>query len=111
MRKLSMMEAIHETIQQEMHRDSAVIVMGEDVGKFGGAFHVTHDLLKEFGPRRVWDTPISEAGFTGMGIGAALTGLAGSRGAGSERVRCPQFDRHRSPSPRGRCFGRATSRD
>jgi pyruvate/2-oxoglutarate/acetoin dehydrogenase E1 component len=75
MRKRSMMEAIHEAIQQEMSRDPAVIVMGEDVGKFGGAFHVTHGLLEEFGPHRVWDTPISEAGFTGMGIGAALTGL------------------------------------
>jgi pyruvate/2-oxoglutarate/acetoin dehydrogenase E1 component len=75
MRKLSMMEAIHEAIQQEMRCDPAVIVIGEDVGKFGGAFHVTHGLLEEFGPRRVWDTPISEAGFTGIGIGAALTQL------------------------------------
>jgi pyruvate dehydrogenase E1 component beta subunit len=75
MRKLSMMEAIREAILQEMRSDPAVILMGEDVGVFGGAFHVTHGLLDEFGPERVWDTPISEAGFVGMGVGAALTGL------------------------------------
>jgi pyruvate/2-oxoglutarate/acetoin dehydrogenase E1 component len=49
--------------------------LGEDVGKFGGAFHVTHGLLEEFGPLRVWDTPISEAGFMGVGVGAALIWL------------------------------------
>ena len=75
MRKLAMAEAINEALSQEMRRDPRVIILGEDVGIFGGAFHVTHDLLKEFGPQRVWDTPISEAGFMGMGIGAALTGL------------------------------------
>jgi pyruvate dehydrogenase E1 component beta subunit len=69
------MEAIREAIQQEMRSDPEVIVMGEDIGLFGGAFHVTHGLLEEFGPERVWDTPISEAGFVGMGVGAALTGL------------------------------------
>lgn len=75
MRELSMMEAIREGIQQEMHHDSRVILLGEDIGKFGGAFHVTHGLLEEFGSKRVWDTPISEAGYVGAGIGAALTGL------------------------------------
>ena len=75
MRKLAMAEAIHEALRQEMQRDSRVIIMGEDVGIFGGAFHVTHGLLEEFGPQRIWDTPISEAGFMGLGIGAALTGL------------------------------------
>ncbi|MFM7174877.1 MAG: alpha-ketoacid dehydrogenase subunit beta [Caldilinea sp.] len=74
-RELSMMEAIREAILQEMRRDPRVILLGEDVGKFGGAFHVTHGLLDEFGPLRVWDTPISEAGFMGVGVGAALTGL------------------------------------
>jgi pyruvate dehydrogenase E1 component beta subunit len=58
-----------------MRADPSVVLLGEDVGKFGGAFHVSHGLLKEFGPDRVWDTPISEAGYTGIGIGAALTGL------------------------------------
>lgn len=75
MRELSMMEAIREAILQAMRADPAVILLGEDVGKFGGAFHVTHGLLEEFGPRRVWDTPISEAGFMGLGLGAALTGM------------------------------------
>ncbi len=74
-RETSMMEAIREAILQEMRCDPRVILLGEDVGKFGGAFHVTHGLLEEFGPMRVWDTPISEAGFMGLGIGAALTGL------------------------------------
>lgn len=73
MRKLSMMDAINEAIAQEMRRDPNVIVMGEDVGKFGGAFHVTHGLLEEFGKNRVWDTPISEAALMGMGVGAAMT--------------------------------------
>ena len=67
-RELSMMEAIREAIVQEMRRDPRVILLGEDVGKFGGAFHVTHGLLEEFGPLRVWDTPISEAGFMGVGL-------------------------------------------
>ena len=75
MRQLSLADAIHEAMIQEMRRDSSVILMGEDVGRFNGAFHVSHGMLDEFGPTRVWDTPISEAGFMGMGIGAALTGL------------------------------------
>ncbi|KPK13592.1 MAG: hypothetical protein AMJ56_01740 [Anaerolineae bacterium SG8_19] len=75
MRKLNMAEAIREAIWQAMEADPSVILLGEDVGKFGGAFHITHGLLENFGPDRVWDTPISEAGYTGVGIGAALTGL------------------------------------
>ena len=75
MRQLSQAAAIREGIVQEMRLDPSVILLGEDVGKFGGAFHITHDMLDEFGAERVWDTPISEAGFTGLGIGAALTGL------------------------------------
>src|ERR1041385_6547867 len=71
----TMAEAIHHALWQEMERDERVVIMGEDVGRFGGAFHVTHGLLDKFGPTRVWDTPISEAGFMGIGIGAALTGL------------------------------------
>ena len=75
MREIGLAAAVREGMVQEMRADPSVIVLGEDVGKFGGAFHVTHDMLDEFGPDRVWDTPISEAGFTGLGIGAALTGL------------------------------------
>jgi pyruvate/2-oxoglutarate/acetoin dehydrogenase E1 component len=75
MRKISLAEAIREAILQEMRSDPNVILMGEDIGRFNGAFNVTNGLLNEFGAKRVWDTPISEAGFMGMGIGAALTGL------------------------------------
>jgi pyruvate/2-oxoglutarate/acetoin dehydrogenase E1 component len=75
MRELNLAEAIREGIIQEMQADPNIVLIGEDVGKFGGAFHVTHDMLDEFGPDRVRDTPISEAGFTGLGVGAALTGL------------------------------------
>jgi pyruvate dehydrogenase E1 component beta subunit len=75
MRKISLAEAVREAMIQEMRSDSSVILMGEDVGRFNGAFHVSHGMLEEFGPKRVWDTPISEAGFMGIGIGAALTGL------------------------------------
>jgi pyruvate/2-oxoglutarate/acetoin dehydrogenase E1 component len=75
MAKRTMAEAINQALRQEMARDKGVIILGEDIGGFGGAFHVTHGLLEEFGRERVWDTPISESGFMGMGIGAALTGL------------------------------------
>lgn len=75
MRNLSFSEAIREAMIQEMERDSSVILMGEDVGRFNGAFNISHGMLEQFGPERVWDTPISEAGFTGIGIGAALTGM------------------------------------
>jgi pyruvate dehydrogenase E1 component beta subunit len=75
MRNLSLSDAIREAMIQEMEADERVIFLGEDVGRFNGAFHVSHGMLEQFGPKRVWDTPISEAGFMGLGIGAALTGL------------------------------------
>lgn len=75
MRELTLSEAIREAMVQEMERDDRVILMGEDVGLFNGAFSVSSGMLDKFGPKRVWDTPISEAGFTGVGIGAALTGI------------------------------------
>jgi pyruvate dehydrogenase E1 component beta subunit len=62
-------------MREELARDPDVFIMGEDVGQFEGAFKVTRGLLAEFGPRRVVDTPISEAGFAGIGIGAAIGGL------------------------------------
>jgi len=74
-RELSMIEALREALAEEMTRDPSVIVMGEDVGVLGGVYKVTDGLLKEFGPERVRDTPISEEGFVGAAIGAALTGL------------------------------------
>ena len=68
-------DAIREALAEEMRRDPNVVLFGEDIGLYGGAFGVTRGLLEEFGPERVVDTPISEGGFTGMAIGAALTGL------------------------------------
>ncbi|HJZ61713.1 MAG TPA: pyruvate dehydrogenase complex E1 component subunit beta [Miltoncostaeaceae bacterium] len=72
---VSYREALTQAMREEMRRDPAVFIMGEDVGLFEGAFKVTRGLLAEFGATRVVDTPISEAGFTGIGIGAAMTGL------------------------------------
>ncbi|BDB99113.1 pyruvate dehydrogenase subunit beta [Saccharolobus caldissimus] len=74
-RKITFTEAINEALRQEMERDPSVILMGEDIGVYGGAFGVTKGLIQKFGPDRVIDTPISEAGFIGAAIGAALAGL------------------------------------
>ncbi len=68
-------EALNLALREEMHRDDRVFVIGEEVGLYEGAYKVTQGLLKEFGPRRVIDTPIAESGFTGVGIGAAMVGL------------------------------------
>ena len=68
-------EALNQALREEMHRDEAVMLMGEDIGVFNGAFKVTQGLLEEFGERRVRDTPISENTIVGMGVGAAMTGL------------------------------------
>jgi pyruvate dehydrogenase E1 component beta subunit len=73
--KINVRQAINHAIREEMRRDDTVIILGCDVGLRGGSFAVTMDLQKEFGDWRVRDTPISEAGFTGLGIGAAATGL------------------------------------
>src|ERR671929_1981388 len=72
---MRMREALRDAIVEEMRRDEAVFVMGEDVGVFQGAFKVTEGLLDEFGEKRVRDTPISENTIVGMGVGAAMTGL------------------------------------
>jgi pyruvate/2-oxoglutarate/acetoin dehydrogenase E1 component len=68
-------EALTQALREELERDPDVFLMGEDIGLFEGSFKVTRGLLAEFGPGRVIDTPISEAGFVGLGIGAAMTGL------------------------------------
>jgi len=68
-------EALNQALREEMHRDERVFVMGEEIGLYEGAYKVTQGLLKEFGPRRIVDTPIAESGFTGVGIGAAMVGL------------------------------------
>jgi len=75
MRKITYAEAINETLGEMMRRNERIFIMGEDIGHYGGIFQVTKGLLDEFGEERVIDTPISEAGFVGAGIGAALTGM------------------------------------
>lgn len=75
MREITYAQALREALREEMKRDESVILIGEDIGIHGGAFSVTKGLIEEFGPERVRNTPISEAGFVGAAIGAALTGL------------------------------------
>jgi acetoin:2,6-dichlorophenolindophenol oxidoreductase subunit beta len=75
LRVLSYAEAIREAMAIAMEADPTVILMGEDIGVYGGAFQVTLDLIDRFGPDRVMDTPISELGGAGVAVGAALTGL------------------------------------
>ncbi len=74
-RELSYAEAIREALGLAMEADPTVVLMGEDIGVYGGAFQVTGDLIERFGPDRVMDTPISELGAAGVAVGAALTGL------------------------------------
>src|SRR5215831_15717793 len=68
-------EALRSAMTEEMERDETVFFMGEEVAQYQGAYKVSEGMLAKFGPRRVFDTPISEAGFSGLGIGAAMTGL------------------------------------
>jgi pyruvate/2-oxoglutarate/acetoin dehydrogenase E1 component len=75
MPEITYAQAINEALREEMRKDPQVFIMGEDIGLHGGLFRVTQGLLAEFGPERVRETPISEAGFLGMGIGAATMGL------------------------------------
>jgi pyruvate dehydrogenase E1 component beta subunit len=75
LRELTFAKAIHEALAEEMRRDPNVCIMGEDVAEAGTPFKVLSGLVEEFGKERVLDTPISEAGFTGMAVGAAMTGL------------------------------------
>lgn len=74
-RELSFGEAIREAIAEEMRRDPTVVLLGEDVAEAGTTFKVLKGLVEEFGKNRIIDTPISEAGFTGIGVGAAMTGM------------------------------------
>ena len=75
MMKITYRVAVREAIREAMHKDDRVFLMGEDVGRYGGCFAVSKGLLDEFGPERIRDTPLSESGFTGAGIGAALGGM------------------------------------
>jgi len=74
MRVISTSEALREALTQEMDRDARVFLMGEDIGVYGGAFGVTRGMLDRFGKERIVETPISEAGFVGVAVGAALLG-------------------------------------
>ena len=74
-REMMYREALNEALVEEMARDDKVFIMGEGIAERGGSYKVTVGLLEQFGARRVFDTPISENGFTGAGVGAALTGM------------------------------------
>src|ERR1700736_5626238 len=73
-RELTFAQAVNEALAEEMPRDPNVCILGEDVAEAGTPFKVLSGLVEEFGADRVIDTPISEAGFTGIGVGAAMTG-------------------------------------
>jgi len=75
MMTITVREALRDAMAEEMRRDELVFVMGEEVAEYQGAYKITQGLLQEFGPRRVVDTPITEHGFAGVGVGAAFTGL------------------------------------
>jgi pyruvate dehydrogenase E1 component beta subunit len=74
-RELTIREAIREALAEELARDPMVFLIGEDIGRAGGVFIVTEGLQEKFGPARVMDSPISEAGVAGIGVGAAMTGM------------------------------------
>jgi pyruvate dehydrogenase E1 component beta subunit len=75
MARLSYREALNQAMTEEMERDPAIFLMGEEVGHYQGAYKVSQGMLQKFGEQRVIDTPIAECGFVGVGIGAAMTGL------------------------------------
>lgn len=75
MRELTFREALNEALDEEISRDEDVFLMGEEVGAYDGAYKVSRGLLKKHGPKRVVDSPISELGFVGLGVGAAMMGL------------------------------------
>ena len=72
---MTMRDALNQALREELARDANVFLMGEEVGEYQGAYKVTRGLLQEFGPKRVIDTPITELGFAGLGVGAAMAGL------------------------------------
>ncbi|MCB0429164.1 MAG: pyruvate dehydrogenase complex E1 component subunit beta [Flavobacteriales bacterium] len=75
MREIQFREALREALNEEMRRDESIFLMGEEVAEYNGAYKVSQGMLDEFGPKRVIDTPISELGFAGIGVGAAMNGL------------------------------------
>jgi pyruvate dehydrogenase E1 component subunit beta len=75
MRQIAFREALREAMNEEMRRDNRIFLMGEEVAEYNGAYKVSQGMLAEFGPKRIIDTPISELGFSGIGVGAAQNGL------------------------------------
>ena len=75
MREITYRQALNEALAEELERDPNVFLMGEEVAQYNGAYKVSQGLLDRFGPKRIIDTPISENGFAGMGVGAAMVGL------------------------------------
>ena len=73
--EMTVRQALNEAMAEEMRRDKDVFIMGEEVAEYQGAYKITQNLLQEFGPQRVVDTPITEHGFAGLGVGAAFAGL------------------------------------
>ena len=74
-RKIELRDALREAMEEEMRRDERVFLMGEEVAQYNGAYKVSRGMLDEFGPSRIIDTPISETGFSGLGVGAAMYGI------------------------------------
>ncbi|HCD30418.1 MAG TPA: alpha-ketoacid dehydrogenase subunit beta, partial [Phycisphaerales bacterium] len=71
-RQIEYRDALNEAMSEEMRRDQRVFLLGEEVAQYNGAYKVSRGMLDEFGPKRIIDTPISESGFAGMAIGAAM---------------------------------------
>ena len=75
MREVQFRDALNEAMTEEMRRDENVFLLGEEVAQYNGAYKVSQGMLKEFGEKRVIDTPIAELGFAGIAVGAAMNGL------------------------------------
>ncbi len=75
MAEITYRQALHDCLREELLRDDSVFLLGEEIGNFEGSYKITAGLLKEFGPKRVVDTPIVENGFVGIATGAAMLGL------------------------------------
>ena len=91
MPEIQFREALRQAMWEEMERDENVFLMGEEVGEYNGAYKVSEGMLAHFGPKRVIDTPISEAGFSGLGIGAAMGGLRPSSTASHQAHLCSRL--------------------
>jgi len=94
---LTIRDALNQALREELARDANVFLMGEEVAEYQGAYKVTRGLLQEFGPKRVIDTPITELGFAGLGVGAPVR-------AGTRRA-CKSHDDHPRLRPTSQCVG------